>query len=60
MNQQALAELEGAGEEVPEAVNIQAQFDAEEAELMAAIEESKALMEAVQIADEAETKMQQK
>ena len=53
-------ELEGAGEEVPEAVNIQAQFDAEEAELMAAIEESKALMEAVQIADEAETKMQQK
>lgn len=34
------------GEEIPEPVSVQAQYDAEEAELQRAIEESKALMEA--------------
>lgn len=42
------------GEEVPESVNMQALMDAEEAELQRAIEESKAMMELMQIATEPE------
>jgi len=42
------------GEKVPASVNYQALYEAEEAELQRAIEESKAMMELMQIAEQAE------
>ena len=45
LNQVALSELNNQGEAIPESVNAQANFDAEDAELQRAIAESKALME---------------
>lgn len=44
--------MQGQGHEVPNSVNMQAMYDAEEAELQKAIEESKAMMELMQIADD--------
>lgn len=46
--------LQHQGTHVPESVNMQAMYDAEEAELQRAIEESKAMMELMNIANDAE------
>ena len=54
LNQAALQEIMDQGNEVPETVNMQALYDAEEAELQRAIEESKAMMELMQIAQDDE------
>ena len=51
LNQYAINEIANQGEEVPESVDMQAMYDAEEAELQRAIEESKAMMEIMEAAE---------
>ena len=52
LNQRALRELEHQGYDIPESVNVQADYDAEEAELQRAIEESKLMMQMMEAANE--------
>ena len=57
LNKLALAELQDYGEEIPQEANLQAQFDAEEAELQKAIELSKALADSA-APSEAQSKLE--
>ena len=56
LNQRALRELQNQGEHIPESVNVQADYDAEEAELQRAIEESKLMMQMMEAAHKEQAK----